>query len=193
MKLLHETPSQTAGPYMHIGLLPNFIDLDVYQHNFGSNLLEEKSSNHAIKIQGYIFDGAGNLVKDGFLEIWQLNAEGQFASRSGKGNCRGWGRASTDFNTGQYSFITEKPAAAAQLIQPEAPHISFWIAARGINIGLNTRMYFPEYEDLNNKDHVLAQVPTGRLATLLANRIEDNTYQFDIHLQGPTETVFFDI
>ena len=36
-----------------------------------------------------------------------------------------------------------------------APHINFWIVARGINIGLSTRMYFSDEEAANRADPVL--------------------------------------
>ena len=36
-----------------------------------------------------------------------------------------------------------------------APHLNLWLVARGINIGLNTRMYFGDESDANVKDPVL--------------------------------------
>ena len=52
-------------------------------------------------------------------------------------------------------------------------------------------MYF-EDEPSNLTDAVLTLVPAERRATLLAKRIADDRYRFDIALQGPHETVFFD-
>ena len=78
-----------------------------------------------------------------------------------------------------------------------APHITVWIVARGINIGLHTRMYFGDEAAANAECPVLARIEhRGRVATLVAPRSEEQglpTYTFDIHLQGDTETVFFDI
>ena len=77
-----------------------------------------------------------------------------------------------------------------------APHINFWLAARGINIGLATRMYFSDEEGANAQDPVLNIIdPPERRQTLIAIRsMRDGTvvYTFDIHLQGDRETVFFD-
>jgi protocatechuate 3,4-dioxygenase alpha subunit len=78
-----------------------------------------------------------------------------------------------------------------------APHITFWIVARGINIGLHTRMYFSDEETANAECPVLSRIAhKGRVPTLIAKRSGENgmaTYTFDIHLQGEKETVFFDI
>jgi protocatechuate 3,4-dioxygenase alpha subunit len=78
-----------------------------------------------------------------------------------------------------------------------APHVNLWLAARGVNIGLSTRLYFADEATANADDPVLNIVdPPSRRATLLAHRTSrDGTaiYTFDIHLQGPQETVFFDI
>ncbi len=74
-----------------------------------------------------------------------------------------------------------------------APHITFWIVARGINIGLQTRMYFGDEEAANAEDPILTRIEHKvRVPTLIAQR-EGNTYTFNIHLQGENETVFFDI
>jgi protocatechuate 3,4-dioxygenase alpha subunit len=76
----------------------------------------------------------------------------------------------------------------------QAPHVTVWIVARGINIGLQTRMYFPEEHEANAADPVLARVEQkSRIATLVAKKEEGNIYRFDIRLQGEGETVFFDI
>jgi protocatechuate 3,4-dioxygenase alpha subunit len=73
-----------------------------------------------------------------------------------------------------------------------APHITFWIVARGINIGVQTRMYFEDEE--NEIDPILARIEhQNRVPTLLARKIEDGLYQFDIRLQGEDETIFFDV
>ncbi len=78
-----------------------------------------------------------------------------------------------------------------------APHISLWIVARGINIGLHTRLYFEDEGDANAGDPVLNLIEwEHRRATLYAKRGERDgktVYRFDIKLQGEDETVFFDI
>jgi protocatechuate 3,4-dioxygenase alpha subunit len=73
-----------------------------------------------------------------------------------------------------------------------APHISLWIVARGINIGLQTRLYFSDEEKANGEDPILARIEHRlRVPTLIAER-KDDIYVFDVHLQGEKETVFFD-
>jgi protocatechuate 3,4-dioxygenase alpha subunit len=76
----------------------------------------------------------------------------------------------------------------------EARPLNFWLVARGINIGLNTRMYFPEDEALHAADPILSLIEQRhRVATLIATRTAPGTYRFDIRLQGEGETVFLDI
>ena len=73
-----------------------------------------------------------------------------------------------------------------------APHITFWIVARGINIGLHTRMYFPDAD--NSADPLLTRIEhQNRVPTLIAEKEADGIYRFDIHLQGENETVFLDV
>ena len=75
-----------------------------------------------------------------------------------------------------------------------APHVSLWIVARGINIGLQTRLYF-EDED-NEGDFVLNKIMDPRRRLTLIARKEPGAvprYVLDIHLQGDKETVFFDM
>lgn len=197
---LKETPSQTAGPYVHIGLTPNFCDIGgVYETDLGTRMVNDKTLGERISVTGRIFDGAGALVRDAVIEIWQADGTGLYNSPSemrgaADPNFAGWGRCPTRAEDGVYSFETVKPGKVPfRDGRKMAPHITFWIVARGINIGLHTRMYFPEETEANAADPLLARVEhRDRLATLIAAR-EGSTYTFDIHLQGPKETVFLDI
>jgi protocatechuate 3,4-dioxygenase alpha subunit len=73
-----------------------------------------------------------------------------------------------------------------------APHVSLWIVARGINIGLHTRLYFEDEE--NGADPLLTRIePRPRAETLIARKTGPGAYRFDIRLQGAGETVFLDI
>ncbi len=81
-----------------------------------------------------------------------------------------------------------------------APHISAWIVARGINLGLNTRIYFSDEDKANAEDAVINLIEwESRRRTLVAERLDRKTasgaaiYRFDIRLQGENETVFFDV
>ena len=104
----------------------------------------------------------------------------------------------TDFETGAWGFDTVKPGKVpGRMGRVQAPHLNLWIVARGINIGLNTRMYFDDEAEANAADPVLSLIEwENRRATLIARRsLRDGqpVYRFDIRLQGADETVFFDI
>ena len=192
MAILKETPSQTAGPFVHIGTLPAMAGLRS-QRVPQNMLVDAGASGQRIRIEGQVFDGAGGLVKDAIVEIWQADSNGQF----GGNTFFGWGRAATDFDTGLYVFETLKPGSTHfHDGRPQAPHVSFAIFARGINIHLQTRMYFPDEAQANSSDPALRLVGApGLIATLVARKERDTplpTYRFDIRLQGENETVFFD-
>src|SRR5687768_16644023 len=116
---LKETPSQTAGPYVHIGLIPHQAGFDIFEQNFNNVLVTPATKGERIRIEGRVFDGSGTLVRDALLEIWQANAAGRYrhpADRQDKAvdeSFRGWGRTGADFNTGVYMFETVKPGAVA--------------------------------------------------------------------------------
>ena len=203
--LARETASQTAGPYVHIGLAPQQAGFEVFENSFGSVLTDAKTQGERIRIEGRVFDGIGTVLKDVLIEIWQANAEGKYAhpadrqpGKSVDDNFRGWGRACTDFETGVYSFETIKPGVVTgRNGRFMAPHINVWVVARGINLGLNTRLYFSDEAEANAKDAVLNIIEwEARRATLVAQRTETKgavAYRFDIRLQGEAETVFFDV
>ena len=202
--LLRETASQTAGPYVHIGLAPKAAGFDIFASDFGPVLATPETQGERITIEGRVFDGSGTPVRDVLLEIWQANAQGRYAhaaDRSGKAldtAFRGWGRACSDFDTGVWSFETIKPGAVTgRHGVAMAPHVNLWIVARGINIGLNTRMYFDDEAKANAEDPVLGLVEWEvRRRTLIGKREQRDgktVYRFDIHLQGDDETVFFDV
>ena len=203
--LLRETASQTAGPYVHIGLAPQQAGFEIFENNFGNVLVTPQTQGERIGIEGRVIDGSGTVVRDVLIEIWQANAEGKYAHpadrQSGKAidpAFRGWGRACSDFETGLYRFETVKPGPViGRHGRMMAPHINFWIVARGINIGLNTRMYFSDEATANATDPVINLIEWEvRRKTLIAQREQRDgkvVYRFDIRLQGEDETVFFDV
>ena len=202
LSYLKESASQTAGPYVHIGLAPGAAGFDIYERELGWDIAGPNAKGERIRVEGVVIDGIGSPVKDVLLEVWQANAEGRFAHPEGGGpvedGFRGWGRVITDFETGEWGFDTIKPGPCpGRNASVQAPHLSLWIVSRGINIGLNTRMYFDDETDLNAADPVLNLIEwERRRATLIAKRSERDgkiVYRFDIKLQGEAETVFFDI
>lgn len=198
---LAETPSQTAGPYVHIGLAPRAAGFEMFHNRLGADIAGPNAAGERITISGTVLDGTGAPVKDVLIETWQANAAGIHASwqdpRHGEvePGFRGWGRVISDFETGAFSFATVKPGAVADHSgRRMAPHISLWIVARGINIGLQTRLYFADEAAANAADPVLGLIEqTHRRETLIAERTDPGSYRFDIRLQGDRETVFFDI
>lgn len=199
LEYLKETASQTAGPYVHIGLAPGAAGFHIFDQELGHDIAGPNAAGDRITIKGRVIDGTGAPVKDVLLETWQANAAGIYAhaedprSAEVEDGFRGWGRVITNFETGEFTFDTIKPGSVpGRNGATQAPHISIWIVARGINVGLNTRMYFDD-ED-NSADPVINLIEQQhRRETLLAKRQSDGTYLFEIYLQGDKETVFFDV
>ena len=186
---LKESPSQTAGPYVHIGMTPSLESIT------GPNVKDLGSgpitagTGPRIAVTGRIFDGSGAPVSDAVVELWQADADGNHAAA--------WGRVATD-GTGGFSFDTVKPGRVPGPDgKPMAPHLTLWIVARGINIGLHTRLYFDDEAAANAADFVLNKIlDPRRRKTLIAAKSERDgrsVYALDIRLQGEDETVFFDI
>lgn len=199
---LKESPSQTAGPYVHIGLAPGAAGFDIYKRELGWDIAGPNAEGERIRVEGVVIDGMGSPIKDVLLEAWQANAAGVYAHPEGGGEVedgfRGWGRVITDFATGEWGFDTVKPGPVmGRNGRPMAPHINLWIVARGINIGLNTRLYFSDEADANAADPVINLIEwERRRKTLIATRSERDgkpVYRFEIRIQGEDETVFFDL
>ena len=181
------SPFQTVGPYFDI-FLRNRVPLQ---------MTTAETRGDRITIEGVLYDGAGMLIPDGLVEIWQADAEGRYAHpddpRSGSADpsfC-GYGWRHTDA-AGAYRFDTIKPGRTAMPgSEPQAPHILVSVMGRGILTRFITRVYFDD-EPANAQDAVLRLVPEARRWTLLASTVSAGIYRFDIRLQGEGETVFFD-
>jgi protocatechuate 3,4-dioxygenase alpha subunit len=204
LNYLRETASQTAGPYVHIGLAPGAAGFEIFRNELGRDIAGPDAPGERIRVEGIVYDGTGAAVKDVLIEAWQADAGGVYphpedprAAEAAKG-FRGWGRVITDFDTGLWGFDTVKPGAVmGRSGRRQAPHISLWLVSRGINIGLHTRLYFDDEVAANAEDPVINLVEqVHRRKTLIATRtLRDGNpvYRFDIRLQGDDETVFFDI
>lgn len=206
-----QTPSQTVGPFFHYGLpwkggadLVGRSEMGARPDLFGEahyllNLSAPTGTpiGEVIEIAGQVFDADGVPLLDAMLEIWQANAAGRYASRDDARDdvaldphFVGFGRASVDAD-GIYRFRTicpgRVPGPGNSL---QAPHLAVSVFGRGVIKRLATRLYFADGAG-NDSDPVLAVVPAARRDTLIAKRLDDGRWWFDIHLQGDAETVFF--
>jgi protocatechuate 3,4-dioxygenase, alpha subunit len=202
---LQATTSQTVGPFFQIGLARFYAD----------DLTGPGVSGEAIEIEGRVFDGDGQPVPDGVIEIWQADAQGRYAhlelleglgsiqendprvaehaQMQGKEQAgfRGFGRVPTQPD-GSFRFKTIKPGRVpAPDGTLQAPHIGVSVFTRGLLRRLVTRIYFPD-EPSNAEDFALKLVDAGRRPTLIAKKLCDGRLEWNVVLQGADETVFFD-
>lgn len=194
VEYLKETPSQTAGPYLHIGMLPAQAGLRTRSQEKMNVMVSGDVEGERIRVEGIVYDGSGAMVRDAQVEIWQANAKGVYNAPG----FLGFGRAGADFKTGEWFIETIKPGRTpGRKGKLQAPHLTIYVYARGINIHLHTRMYFEDEAEANAADPVLNAIELKHtVATLIAKRSKrggETVYRFDIHLQGEKETVFFDI
>ncbi len=182
---LPETPSQTAGPYVHIGTAPTVAGLPDFTVGAPRNRLAPDEDGDRITVSGRVLDGDDAPVCDAMIELYQVDAKGKAL----------WGRTATDLKSGTFQFDTVRPASLpGHSGQLQAPHLSLLVFARGINLHLHTRIYFPENGQANAADPVFGRaVPPHRRHCLLAEATAHGSYVFDIRLQGADETVFFDM
>lgn len=187
-----QTPSQTVGPFFAYGLTP-----EQYGYAFSSlataDLRDPATAGREIQITGQVLDGAGEVVPDAMVEIWQADPEGRYLQAGDHGNrgFTGFGRCGTGSDPeSRFQFTTYKPGAVDDR---QAPHISVLVFMRGLLSHLYTRIYFADEAEANTRDPLLASLDPARRATLIAQPGENATYRFDIHMQGKRETVFFDV
>lgn len=173
------TPSQTTGPFFHDALLT------------GRNLSElvPPGEPGAIRITGAVYDGAGAVVPDAMIEVWQADRDGRFDHPDDGRGFTGFGRAGT--TEGTFAFTTVKPGCVPGAGGMQAPHISVSVFARGLLKRVVTRIYFPDEGERNAADPVLSSIRDRRLRGTLISCHENGSLRFDIHLQGDGQTAFF--
>ncbi|MEO7044289.1 MAG: protocatechuate 3,4-dioxygenase subunit alpha [Ferruginibacter sp.] len=193
MEKLPTTPSQTIGPFFAYSLTA-----EQYGYNFDSivndQLISEETTGEKIYITGKVFDGAGKIINDAMIELWQADADGNYRAKTINKNNNGFtgfGRLGTGTQTDQsFNFYTIKPAG----INGQAPHINIILFMRGSLHRLTTRLYFND--EKNDTDPLLNAIEPERRKTLIANKTisnEKTVYQFNIYMQGENETVFFQL
>ena len=185
-KKLIDTPSQTAGPFLHIGCTPRITGINIFKSELGLIPFQDISDNEAINIKGKIYDGNDEPIIDAMIETWQCDANGKYSSN------QGFARIVTDLKTGEYQLKTIRPGSKINTDGSlSVSYITFWIVARGMNRPLITRMYFLE-NDLKN-DLMLNSIKIeDRLNTLIPYTEDNKNFIFNIYLQGKKETIFFE-
>ena len=191
-----QTPSQTVGPYFAYGLAPTQYGYPLHSIA-GGQIAQTETEGQRIRIEGRMLDGKGEPVLDALIEIWQADFQGRYAHpadpRGPNSRFKGFGRVGTGTDPERrFMFDTVKPG---RVDSKQAPHINVIVMMRGLLNHLFTRIYFSDEETANAADPVLSVVPIDRRHTLIAKLDTDNgnpIYRFDIHMQGPNETVFLD-
>jgi protocatechuate 3,4-dioxygenase, alpha subunit len=194
---LKQTPSQTVGPFFAYGLTPA-----QYGYPFGalvsSVLVDDETPGKRIRIVGRVLDGQGGPVPDAMIEIWQADAEGRYAHpadrRGSNLRFQGFGRCGTGTDPeNRFVFETIKPGPIGD---GQAPHVNLILFMRGMLCHVYTRIYFDDEAEANARDPVLSSVDEARRHTLIAARQTTPAgpvYRIDLRMQGPDETVFFDV
>jgi protocatechuate 3,4-dioxygenase alpha subunit len=191
--MLPQTPSQTVGPYLSLGL-DRWTDQNV--------LATDQTRGDRITITGRVLDGEGAPVRDALVEIWQANAAGRYAHDGDTQDkpldpaFKGFGRCATD-DGGRFRFVTVKPGRVPGRGNTlQAPHAGVIVTARGMLDHAFTRLYFDDEAEANAEDPLLGMIEAARRGTLVAKAATlpggERTYRFDIHLQGEQETVFLE-
>jgi protocatechuate 3,4-dioxygenase alpha subunit len=182
--MLIATPSQTVGPYFRLGLDP-----------LNNSYVADPGHVGLITVAGRVVDGNQAPIPDCVLEIWQADPNGEYAFIDGRPNpsvekgWKGFARVPTD-SEGRFVFHTVVAGGVADNAGgTQSPHALVMVGMRGLLKFLMTRMYFPEPK----LDRVLQSVPEPRRKTLIANREDaQGELAWNLFMQGPNETVFFD-
>src|SRR5690606_9484197 len=134
-------PSQTVGPYLHIGL-----DTDPLH----GRMIGPDTDGDRIRLRIQVLDGEGQPLPDALVELWQANAAGEYVEQPDHENpdpgfsFRGWGRRPAD-GDGWCEFETIRPGATqAPDGRTLAPHINVCLFARGMQRHVFTRIYFED-------------------------------------------------
>jgi protocatechuate 3,4-dioxygenase alpha subunit len=184
------TPSQTIGPFFHDALL---------EEDRSELVAAEHPS--AVRIEGTVYDGAGEPVPDAMVEIWQADEVGRYADPADDREdlahdpeaFSGFGRSGTDAD-GKFSFVTVKPGSVPGADGSlQASHIMVSVFARGLLKRLVTRIYFPDEIDANSSDPILSSIEDPKLRDSLIAHEEEGVLRFDIRLQGDNQTAFFEL
>ncbi len=177
------TASQTAGPFLHLGLTDN--------HSVAC-VAGKGAEGEPVRLTFRVLDGDGVPVPDAMVELWQADSEGEYVSH--EATFRGFGRLATS-EDGSCTFETIKPGRVpGPGDRLQASHINLSVFSRGLLKRLSTRVYFSG-EAANAEDPILALVPETRRETLFArpDPARVGAWIFEVRMRGENETVFFDV
>jgi protocatechuate 3,4-dioxygenase alpha subunit len=141
-------------------------------------MVERFTGGEPIRLVIRVVDGDGEPVNDAMVELAHAGVFGRMPTGE----------------DGACLFETMKPGSVpGEPVEGQAPHINMYVFARGLLRHVHTRIYF-EGDPALPADPVLALVPDARRGTLVARQESSRSgeWRFDVHLQGPHETVFFD-
>lgn len=169
--------SQTVGPYFRIGLeylIDRMAELDA-------------TAKDSIEIRGRVLDRDRAPVPDAMLEFWNAGAS---PNSEKHGIPHGFRRVATDLE-GCFAVRIARPVPTLlEDGRAQAPHFMVLVFARGLLRHLTSRLYLEDATG-NETDPVLLGVPPDRRGTLMAKVERENSYRWDVILQGDNETVFF--
>lgn len=161
------TPSQTIGPFSH----------EAWNWAFGAG----EPATATLTISGIIRDGDGVAINDAIIEAWAPDA----AHFEPGARLPGFRRVPSG-DDGVFSFTLPRASAASG-----EPAALITVFARGLLLHQFSAVFLDDDSSLA-ASVILNQVVEARRPTLVAKKTADGTYSWDIWLQGPEETVFFD-
>ena len=165
------SPSQTIGPFSH----------EAWRWACAASDAVAAGPN-TISIAGTIRDGAGEAIDDAMIEAWSpASAEAEAALA-----LPGFRRTPSDL-AGRFHFTLTRPGV------PNAgePVMFATVFARGLVLHQFSAVFLEDDAGLARSE-ILQQVPEARRTTLIARKTGPSAYEWDIHMQGADETVFFD-
>ena len=175
------TPSQTIGPFFHVGL----------KWEEGAKVVFPVAGERIV-LTGRVYDGSGAAVSDALIETWQAGPDGKAPGGLSVAKASGYSRAATDAD-GRYAIETLMPApCTGKGGENYAPQIHVTIFARGLLKALRTRVLLGDPEVV--KRDPLARAAGPRASTLAATQDANEVavWRWDVRLQGKDETAFIE-
>jgi protocatechuate 3,4-dioxygenase alpha subunit len=165
------SPSQTIGPFSH----------EAWRWACDASAAVAAGAT-TITVSGIVRDGDGEAIDDAMIEAWSpAGTEAEAALM-----LPGFRRSPTDM-TGRYHFTLTRPAVT----DAGEPVAFVTVFARGLVLHQFSAVFLEDDGGLAHSE-ILRQVPEERRATLIARKIGPTAYEWNIHMQGENETVFFD-